>query len=184
MITAIVSFSSTTGEQNDAAADIGIKLYSWNETLRMVSFLRCYSLIWSLCQWEDHYGDHPCVTDYSLSQTISNWLPVINFKIFCMLRPRCSVLLQCFKTSTATEHVLFFWFWLRSNIVFQGKEYPSEPLPPQPHNICTIMYTSGTSGNPKGVVLTHESHATYVKGVDLFLNQFEDKVMSWLSSGG
>lgn len=46
------------------------------------------------------------------------------------------------------------------------------------------MYTSGTSGNPKGVVLTHESHATYVKGVDLFLNQFEDKVMSWLSSGG
>ncbi|CAL9037973.1 unnamed protein product [Musa banksii] len=92
LIKSIVSFSSTTGEQNDAAADIGIKLYSWNETLRM------------------------------------------------------------------------------------GKEYPSEPLPPQPHNICTIMYTSGTSGNPKGVVLTHESHATYVKGADLFLNEFEDKM--------
>lgn len=38
------------------------------------------------------------------------------------------------------------------------------------------MYTSGTSGDPKGVVLTHETIATFVYGVDLFLDQFEDKV--------
>ncbi|XP_057963561.1 long chain acyl-CoA synthetase 1 [Malania oleifera] len=57
-----------------------------------------------------------------------------------------------------------------------GKENPSEPLPPQPFNICTIMYTSGTSGDPKGVILTHENIATYVRGVDLFLDQFEDKM--------
>lgn len=38
------------------------------------------------------------------------------------------------------------------------------------------MYTSGTSGDPKGVVLTHETIATFVSGVDLFLEQFEDKV--------
>ncbi|XP_038980313.1 long chain acyl-CoA synthetase 1 isoform X2 [Phoenix dactylifera] len=57
-----------------------------------------------------------------------------------------------------------------------GKEYPSDPLPPQPLDICTIMYTSGTSGNPKGVILTHESHATFVKGVDLYMEQFDDKM--------
>ncbi|URE26653.1 AMP-binding enzyme [Musa troglodytarum] len=34
-------------------------------------------------------------------------------------------------------------------VAMEGEEYPSEPLPPQPHNICTIMYTSGTSGDPK-----------------------------------
>lgn len=38
------------------------------------------------------------------------------------------------------------------------------------------MYTSGTSGDPKGVVLTHETIATFVYGMDLFMEQFEDKV--------
>ncbi|XP_028796922.1 long chain acyl-CoA synthetase 1 [Neltuma alba] len=57
-----------------------------------------------------------------------------------------------------------------------GKENPSNVLPPQSHNICTIMYTSGTSGNPKGVVLTHENIAALVRGMDLFMEQFEDKM--------
>ncbi|KAK6937241.1 AMP-dependent synthetase/ligase [Dillenia turbinata] len=57
-----------------------------------------------------------------------------------------------------------------------GKENPTEVTPPQPFNICTIMYTSGTSGDPKGVLLTHENVAMYVRGVDLFMEQFEDKM--------
>lgn len=59
---------------------------------------------------------------------------------------------------------------------FQGKENPVELYPPQPLDICTIMYTSGTSGQPKGVILTHENHAMYICGVELYMNQFEDKV--------
>ena len=39
------------------------------------------------------------------------------------------------------------------------------------------MYTSGTSGDPKGVVLTHETIAFSVRGLDVFLDQFEDKVL-------
>ncbi|XP_077243632.1 long chain acyl-CoA synthetase 1-like [Tasmannia lanceolata] len=57
-----------------------------------------------------------------------------------------------------------------------GKENPAELSPPEPLNICTIMYTSGTSGDPKGVVLTHENHATYIRGVDLYMAQFQDKM--------
>ncbi len=30
-----------------------------------------------------------------------------------------------------------------------GKEHPAEPVPPSPEDYCTIMYTSGTTGDPK-----------------------------------
>lgn len=58
----------------------------------------------------------------------------------------------------------------------KGKEKPAEISPPKPSDICTIMYTSGTSGNPKGVILTHENVTTTISGVDLFMEQFEDKM--------
>ncbi|KAF9688185.1 hypothetical protein SADUNF_Sadunf02G0170800 [Salix dunnii] len=57
-----------------------------------------------------------------------------------------------------------------------GKENPAEIFPPQSFNICTIMYTSGTSGDPKGVVILHETVAAFVRGIDLFMEQFEDKM--------
>ncbi|CAN6572604.1 unnamed protein product [Malus baccata var. baccata] len=57
-----------------------------------------------------------------------------------------------------------------------GKQNPSEIVPPTTDNIAGIMYTSGTSGDPKGVVITHENVAYGVRGIDLFMEQFEDKM--------
>jgi long-chain acyl-CoA synthetase len=41
---------------------------------------------------------------------------------------------------------------------------PPPPAPSTPDDVCTIMYTSGTTGDPKGVLITHAAVLTTVAG--------------------
>ncbi|GJP53476.1 hypothetical protein CLOM_g12640 [Closterium sp. NIES-68] len=50
------------------------------------------------------------------------------------------------------------------DILKEGEANPAEPIPPKPEDICTIMYTSGTTGEPKGVLLTHKSLLAAIAG--------------------
>lgn len=63
-----------------------------------------------------------------------------------------------------------------SEFLHMGSKNPSDLHTPKASDICTIMYTSGTSGDPKGVILTHDNTVTNIRGVDLFMEQFEDKM--------
>lgn len=54
------------------------------------------------------------------------------------------------------------------------KDHPE--VPPQPGDICTICYTSGTTGNPKGVVLTHQNVLAGVVAVLLQLGEHRPRV--------
>jgi len=46
-----------------------------------------------------------------------------------------------------------------------GADSPVEPNPPNPEHVFAIMYTSGTSGAPKGVCVRHESLVAGVTGL-------------------
>ncbi|XP_057276996.1 long-chain-fatty-acid--CoA ligase 5 [Pezoporus wallicus] len=38
-----------------------------------------------------------------------------------------------------------------------GRNNIREPVPPKPEDLCIVCFTSGTTGNPKGAMLTHEN---------------------------
>lgn len=52
-----------------------------------------------------------------------------------------------------------------SDLAALGESNPVPPSPPSPQDIYCIMYTSGSTGPPKGVSVTHESFVAAVAGL-------------------
>ena len=64
-----------------------------------------------------------------------------------------------------------------------GEDNPTEPVPPEPQDLCCIMYTSGSTGTPKGVPLRHESVLAAIAGVTTIIGQYigpGDKLLTYL----
>ncbi|ORY94915.1 hypothetical protein BCR43DRAFT_558005 [Syncephalastrum racemosum] len=64
-----------------------------------------------------------------------------------------------------------------------GKENPCEVIKPEPEDICCIMYTSGSTGNPKGVVLSHKNIVAAVASASTLLGHLvtdNDGMMAYL----
>ncbi|KAI9704793.1 MAG: long-chain fatty acid-CoA ligase [Candelina mexicana] len=53
-----------------------------------------------------------------------------------------------------------------------GQENPVEPVPPSPEDLCCIMYTSGSTGPPKGVPLRHKAVVAAVAGIDVIVGKY------------
>ncbi|KAI7855814.1 hypothetical protein BDC45DRAFT_504797 [Circinella umbellata] len=64
-----------------------------------------------------------------------------------------------------------------------GKEHPCEPRKPQPEDLSCIMYTSGSTGNPKGVMLTHANIIAAIGACNKLLGHLvtsKDTMMAYL----
>uniref|UniRef100_A0A8D0C273 Long-chain-fatty-acid--CoA ligase n=1 Tax=Salvator merianae TaxID=96440 RepID=A0A8D0C273_SALMN len=52
-----------------------------------------------------------------------------------------------------------------------GRNNLSRPVLPKPEDLCIVCFTSGTTGNPKGAILTHESvvanAAAFMKSIEM-----------------
>ncbi|NXJ78777.1 ACSL5 ligase, partial [Trogon melanurus] len=54
-----------------------------------------------------------------------------------------------------------------------GRNNIREPVPPKPQDLCIVCFTSGTTGNPKGAMLTHQN---VVANAAAFLRTTENTV--------
>ena len=64
-----------------------------------------------------------------------------------------------------------------------GEENPVDPVPPSPDDIATIMYTSGSTGPPKGVLIKHKSVVASMAGVQTCVGDYlgpSDTLLTYL----
>ena len=59
-----------------------------------------------------------------------------------------------------------------SDFVKMGEDNMVDPVPPKPEDLCCIMYTSGSTGAPKGVLLTHKNVLAAIAGVDVIVGPY------------
>ncbi|KAL2856551.1 hypothetical protein BJY01DRAFT_231202 [Aspergillus pseudoustus] len=78
------------------------------------------------------------------------------------------------------EHVNIISF---EDLRKSGEETPVEPVPPAPEDVCCIMYTSGSTGPPKGVPLTHANVVAAMAGINVIIGPYitpSDALLTYL----
>ncbi|WIA33081.1 hypothetical protein OEZ86_006237 [Tetradesmus obliquus] len=86
------------------------------------------------------------------------------------------------RAARATENKLLSFAELQQ----LGRSKLAAPEPPKPSDLSTIMYTSGTTGTPKGVMITHAALVATIAGCNQYLASFneslgpEDSYLSFL----
>ncbi|XP_052771923.1 long-chain-fatty-acid--CoA ligase 5-like [Mya arenaria] len=67
-----------------------------------------------------------------------------------------------------------------------GRANPKDAVPPSPDDLCLICYTSGTTGDPKGAMMTHRSMIANLASISVFASKggvgitAEDSSLSYL----
>jgi long-subunit acyl-CoA synthetase (AMP-forming) len=82
------------------------------------------------------------------------------------------------KSHTQIKHIVSY-----EELLKLGQDHPVDVVKPLANDLCCIMYTSGSTGNPKGVMLTHGNVVAAISGVCRMLQHLlepNDTMMAYL----
>ncbi|KAJ2364585.1 medium-chain fatty acid-CoA ligase faa2, partial [Coemansia sp. RSA 2607] len=107
--------------------------------------------------------------------------------IVCMDKLDCSkpsIATQAFNKSTVEilkkrAELLNIALLDMDEVISMGRLNQTEPAPPKPSDLCTICFTSGTSGAQKGALLTHDAFINATRGAHLSLEQSNTTYLSY-----
>ncbi|KAI1106552.1 long-chain-fatty-acid-CoA ligase [Jackrogersella minutella] len=86
--------------------------------------------------------------------------------------------LEDFKPSNSHLTILSY-----TELVALGEANPTDPVPPKATDLSCIMYTSGSSGTPKGVPITHEGIVAGITGLYTVIEEavsHRDTILAYL----
>ncbi|CAH1794140.1 unnamed protein product [Owenia fusiformis] len=164
----------------ESGEDTFIGVYSNNRAEWVITEQACNMFSMVLVPLYDTLGPDACT--YIINQTGMN-------TVVCDKKEKATVLLKSISETPSLKQIIVMDsmdqglvsaakekgvdILLFQDMLDFGQNNITEPVPPKPDNLATICYTSGTTGNPKGVMLTHKNIISNVAAVYKIVNEVD-----------
>eukprot|EP00698_Gefionella_okellyi_P006902 TRINITY_DN1668_c0_g1_i3.p1 TRINITY_DN1668_c0_g1~~TRINITY_DN1668_c0_g1_i3.p1 ORF type:complete len:657 (-),score=120.85 TRINITY_DN1668_c0_g1_i3:114-2084(-) len=148
-------------------------VYSRNNEDWVVAEQASYQQAMLIVSIYDTLGPDTCEYVINHAELTTLIFEPVKFSVVTAILPKCPALRNLIvmgdataemQTAVAAIGATQLTLFALSDIELRGSQAPADAVPVQANDLCTIMYTSGTTGAPKGVMLSHANIIACVAG--------------------